>query len=94
MTWIIRLGKVAAALTAIGVVLAYLSTFIAWSSDVRRLDRHQADQAVEIYDSKVRRYLAVPPPADPVANQNWSEELRRSRSQLDAAEKRRIELSK
>lgn len=67
---------------------------IATSGDISKLNRSQADIAVDLYDTKLRRYLAVQPPSDPVTRQNWEEEVRRSRAQLDAAEKRKIELSK
>lgn len=66
----------------------------ATSSDIQRLDRKQAIDAVEIYDNKLRRYLAQQPPTDPVSRQIWEEEIRRSRQQVDEAEKRRIETSK
>lgn len=92
---LIRLGAAAAAITAIVALWALIGgPMIATSADVRRLDRSQAEIAVEVYDTKLRRYLAVAPPTDPVAKQNWDEEIRRSRQQLDDAEKKRIELSK
>lgn len=80
------------ALIALWILLGFPT--LATSSDIQRLDRRQAIDAVEVYDNKLRRYLAISPPVDPVARQNWDEEVRRSKQQLDEAEKRRIELSK
>ncbi|HTQ99851.1 MAG TPA: hypothetical protein VMH83_07670 [Candidatus Acidoferrum sp.] len=66
----------------------------AWSSDIQKLNLHQSEMAIDIYNSRVRGLLATAPPADPVAKQSWDEELRQARQKLDDAEKRRIELSK
>ena len=94
VNWSVVLGIPGAVGAAIALWILLGFPTLATSSDIQRLDRKQAVDAVEIYDSKLRRYLAAQPPADPVAKQNWDEEVRRSRQQLDEAEKRRIELSK
>lgn len=94
MDWIKFASIPGAVLAVVGVWGALGFPTVATSSDVRRLDRGQAAVAVEVFDSKLRRYLAAPPPTDPVTRQIWDEEIRRSRQQLDDAEKRRIELSK
>ena len=94
MVWLKRLGAACTALAAIGVVLAYCSTFLAWSSDIHKLSRDQSETAIEMYNQKVRGYLAHPAPADPVNRQVWDEDLRQARDKLDRAEKRKIELSR
>ena len=66
----------------------------AWTTDIKRLDRQQADIASQLYQDRIRSLLSVQPPSDPVARQNWNEQLRQTRKQLDAAQERRIELSK
>lgn len=94
MNWPIIMGVPGSVGALVGLwILLGFPTF-ATSSDIRRLDRHQAEVAVEVFDNKLRRYLAQQPPADPAARQNWDEEVRRAKGQLDAAEQRRIELGK
>lgn len=82
----------------VGAAVALWATLgfptLATGSDVQRLDRMQTETAVEVYDRKVRGYLSVAPPADPVNKQIWEEELRRARDQLKRAEDRKIELSR
>lgn len=94
MNWPILMGIPGTIGALIGVWMVLGLPGIALTSDIQRLDRSQAGVAVEVYDSKLRRYLAAQPPTDPVARQLWDEEIRRARQQLDDAEKRRIELSK
>lgn len=94
MNFIVKAGGAATALIAIGGVLAYLGSFIAWSSDVQRLDRKQAETAVDVHAERIERLLSIPPPSDPVQKQFWEESVRKARNNLDAAEKRKIELGK
>jgi len=88
------LGVPAALLACLGLWLALGGGTIATGSDIKRLDRQQSETAIEVYDRKVRGYLANPAPADPVNRQIWEEDLRRARDQLKRAEDRKIELSK
>lgn len=96
--WIKRVGAVGTIAGAVGAIITTWhligAPIPAWSSDILKLDRKQTEIAAELYGNRVRNLLAIPPPADPVARQNWDEELRQSRQKLDAAEQRRIELSK
>ena len=95
-SWIkglLQAGAVAGAVSAI-ILTWKLVDFPtpAWSSDIHRLDRTQTEIATELYNNKLRSLLAVAPPADPVARQNWDEEVRVTRQQRDNAEKRRLDL--
>lgn len=96
--WVKRvgwIGTIAGAITAVITAWHVIGgPMPAWSSDILKLDRKQTEIAAELYANRVRSLLAYPPPTDPVARQNWNEELRQSRQKLDAAEQRRIELSK
>lgn len=80
------------ALIALWILLGFPT--LATSTDIKRLDRAQAETAVEVYDRKVRAYLTSTPPSDPVHRQIWDEELRRAREQLKSAEDRKIQLSR
>lgn len=92
---LIQTGALAGALVAIaGAWHIFGAPTLAFSSDISRLDKAQATYAVELYNQKLRTYLASQPPADPVARQIWEEDARQARQQRDDAEKRRIELSK
>ncbi len=66
----------------------------ALSTDIQRLDRQQADVAVQMYQTKLRSLLAIVPPSDGPAKSAWTEELSQTRDQLKRAEDRKIELSK
>lgn len=92
---IITWGSVASALAAIITLYTLLGgPRPAWTSDVQRLDRAQADLAVQLYQGRIQSLLSVQPPTDPVARQNWDEQLREQRRKLDKAQERQIELSK
>lgn len=67
---------------------------LATGMDIQRLDRQQAETAVETYQNKIFRYLLIPEPTEPVQRQFLREELEKARRQLDAAEKRKFELSR
>lgn len=84
----------AAVLAMIGIWGALGFPRPAWTSDIKRLDRQQADIAAQVYQDRIRSLLSVQPPSDPVARQNWNEQLRQTRKKLDAAQERQIELSK
>ena len=67
---------------------------LATSGDIQRLDRKQADTAIDVYSTKQRSLLVIAPPANTTAHEAWKVELETARRQLEAAEKRKIELSK
>lgn len=91
MNPLIKLGAAAGALTAILALWATLGGPIpAWSGDIRRLDRQQAEVAVETYSTKMRSLLVIAPPQNTPAHQVWQEELNRARDQLKRAEERKI----
>lgn len=96
MTWLVKIGGGCTALIAIGGVLAYLSSFLAWSGDIKRLDLQQADVAIETYGNKVRSLILLAPKVDDgtPSSRAWNEELGRARDQLRRSEDRKIELSK
>jgi hypothetical protein len=82
------------ALIALWILLGFPT--LATSGDIQRLDRHQAETAVEVYQSKVRNTIlnAPAPSATPQTHSLYKEELEQARSQLKRAEDRKIELSK
>lgn len=86
-------GAIGAAI-ALWILLGFPT--LATSSDIQRLDRHQADTAVEVYQSKVRNTILNAPPAaaTPQTHSLYKEELDQARGQLKRAEERKIELSK
>jgi len=88
------IGAAAASATAIIALLAYFDLVPAFSKDIKKLSRTQAETAVEVYSNKVRSYLVLPEPKNDVARKFLEGELGRAQRQLEAAEKRRIELSK
>lgn len=91
--WKILLGVPTAILAIIGIGSA-VGTKIAWSIDIQRLDRKQAEQAVEIYRGKVRSLIVVPAPTDPSQKAIWENEVQNAIRERDAAERRSIELNK
>lgn len=92
---IITWGSVATAVIAIVTAWTMLGLPTpAWTSDIKRLDRQQVDNAVRIYQQDVRSLLSLPPPKDPVGRQNWEEQLRQSRQKLDLYQRRQIEMKK
>ena len=82
------------ALIALWILLGFPT--LATSGDIQRLDRHQAETAVEVYQSKLRGTIlnAPAPAATPQTQRLYEEELSQARSQLKRAEDRKIELSK
>ncbi len=92
---IITLGSAAGAIMAIA---AFWASFgfptLATGSDIKRLDRVQAEAAVEIYQTKTRSLLVISPPDGTPAYNAWKEELNHARDQLKRAEDRKIELAK
>ena len=66
----------------------------ATSLDVMRLDKGQAEIASELYQAKVRGIIVTPKPTQEPNATLWQEELDAAKRQRDAAEKRRIELTK
>lgn len=69
---------------------------LATSGDIQRLDRRQADTAVEVYQNKTRNIIlnAPAPTANAQTQRLYEDELNQARSQLKRAEDRKIELSK
>lgn len=95
MSVLIKLSSCAAGAAALVALWASFGfPTPATSMDIRRLDRQQAGIATQLYQDRVHSLLSVQPPTDPVARQNWEEQLRQTRQQLDAAQQRQIELSK
>jgi hypothetical protein len=93
--WLIRAGATAGALSALGVLWISLGfPTLATGSDIKRLDRTQAEHAVELYNAKLRTLLVIAPPANTPAAKAWEEELRQAREQVKRAEDRKIELGK
>lgn len=93
--WLKITGSIAGALTAIGALWITLGfPTIATSSDIKRLDRQQADTAIDIYQTKLRSLLVVSPSTGTAAYKAWEEELNQARDQLKRAEDRKIDLSK
>ncbi len=84
-------GSIGAAI-ALWILLGFPT--LATSSDIQRLDRKQADTAVEVYSTKQRSLLSIAPPTGTVAHEAWQQELNAARDQLKRAEDRKIELSK
>jgi hypothetical protein len=80
------------ALIALWILLGFPT--LATSSDIQRLDRKQADTAVEVYSTKQRSLLVIAPPSGTVAHDAWQQELKTAGEQLKRAEDRKIELSK
>lgn len=94
MNVLTKLGATAGALVAVGAVLSYLASFLAWSADIRRLDRQQLETAVEVYSATRRSLLVIEPPAGTTAHKAWREELEDARNKLRRAQDRKIELSR
>lgn len=67
---------------------------IATSMDIQKLNRQQADHAVELYRGKVRGLLSIPQPKEEPGATIWREEIEQARRERDKAEQRQIELSK
>lgn len=94
---LIQVGAVCAALVAIaGAWHLFEIPTLAWSSDIQKLNRNQAETAVEVYQSKLRGTVlnAPAPGATPQTHRLYEEELNQARTQLKRAEDRKIELSK
>ena len=97
LRWLLQAGSACGAIAAIvGLWITLGLDRPAWSSDIQRLDRHQAETAVEIYQSKVRGTILNAPArgATPQTQRLYEEELNQARTQLKHAEDRKIELSK
>ena len=86
-------GSICAAI-ALYILLGFPT--IATSNDIQKLDRRQADTAVEVYQSKVRGTIlnAPAPTANAQTQRLYEEELNQARNQLKRAEERKIELSR
>jgi hypothetical protein len=82
------------ALIALWILLGFPT--VATSSDIQRLDRRQADTAVEVYQNKTRNIIlnAPAPTANAQTQRLYEDELNQARSQLKRAEDRKIELSR
>ena len=86
-------GSIGAAI-ALWILLGFPT--LATSSDIQRLDRKQAETAVELYQNKLRGTIlnAPAPTANAQTQQLYQEELNQARGQLKRAEDRKIELSR
>jgi len=95
-------GRILAAAAFIGGSIAAISAgwnalrlpVPALASDIQRLDRAQAETAIEVYQNKYRTLLLQPKPENPAAERAWEIELDRTLKKLDRAEDRLIDLSK
>ena len=69
---------------------------LATSGDIQKLNRVQADIAVDVYQGKLRGTIlnAPPPTANSQTQRLYEEELNQARSQLKRAEDRKIDLSR
>ena len=94
MNGLLKAGGAAGAMMAIVAAATWGGGFLAWSGDIKRLDRQQAETAVETYSNKIRGLIVITPPAGSPSHEAWKEELNRARDQLKRAEDRKIELSK
>lgn len=90
--WIKYVGVPGALLSACYIWTLWGFPTLAWSSDIQRLDRNQAAQAVDLYRGKVRNLILTPKPSNEPNATAWDEDLAEARRQRDAAEKRSIEL--
>lgn len=80
------------ALAALWLLLGFPT--LATSNDIGKINRSQADAAIEIYTNKQRGLIATTPPIGTVAHEAWKEEVETARRQLKTAEDRKIELAK
>lgn len=104
--WLVAVSTRAKAWTAIATALTAAAA--AWvslgfpvpasSEDIRRLDRQQAEQAIEIYQRAVRDgVIALTNPeitASAVARTIVEQQLEKDKAKLDAARERSIELTR
>ena len=93
--WLVGIGSVAGAIMAIGTLWITLGfPTLATGSDIKRLDRGQAEIAVETYNAKLRSLLVIAPPEGSAAHRAWQEDLKNARDQIKRSEDRKIELGK
>jgi hypothetical protein len=93
----LQAGAYATATTALVSLYVMLGGPLpATSGDIKRLDRNQAEQAVELYQNKVNSLILLAPGASGNEQQRaaWQEQYARAKRELEAAENRKIELSK
>lgn len=93
----LKAGAVAAAVTAImGLYVSLGGPIPATSADIQRLDRAQAEQAVELYQQKLNSLILLAPDAEknPAAYAAWKQQYEQAQRQLERAESRKIELSR
>ena len=65
---------------------------LAWASELEKLNRRQALDAVELYNNKVRSLLAVPAPTAEPNKSVWQEEVDKAKRQRRDAEERWLKL--
>ena len=95
MRILLQAGAAATAILAIAGLWVFLGGPIpAFSGDIKRLDRSQADTAEDIYARQLRGYILNPPPKDETARKFYEEEIANLRDKLRRASERKIELSK
>jgi hypothetical protein len=83
-----------AILALIGVWTALGFPKPATSADINRLDRQQAEVAIDVYTTKRNGLMLSEPPKDTQAHKIWEQQLNDANDQLKRAEDREIELSK
>lgn len=94
--WLIKAGAVASALVALaGAWHFFGGDTPAWSSDMRKLDARQAEQAIDTYTKAVRDDTILREQIkDPVTRALIDDRLNEYQSKLMNARKRKIELGK
>lgn len=99
-SWIADKGLAipAAVLAIIGLWVTFGFPTLATSSDINRLDRNQAAQAVELYQASIRSLMILSPQIaisnDGYAKAAHEEEMRRTRDKLQQAERQLLRVSK
>jgi hypothetical protein len=96
MNLLTKLGAAATALIAMGTVMTWVGGQLAWSGDIRRLDRQQAETAVEVYSKALRDGVVLRQAVkdDPTARAFVDYEIGDVKSKLQQSRDRLIQLSK
>ena len=96
VAWAKRIGILIGAAMAIGGLWVTIGgPKLAFSTDIQRLDKVQADTAVDLYTKDVRDNIILRGTVqDPTTKSLIDENLREAQDKLKAAQSRKIELSK